>query len=604
MKIQSVNIPDEEENGFSNINMRRLGEVVLIAGKNGAGKTRFLNLLKNKLMQYPNKKQETNWIDEITRRGIENTPGEQAALKVKEQLILNREKTTAFNFFEFLPNNFSVKSHTHSSLADLEKAYGYLRQLDNQGPINWEISDSPAFCYLAYIQNRYFEASHQNSQLVPEVKEKIFREYESLQDLLLKFIGTKLERSNDGSGDFTLFERKHGEINELSNGQKILLQFCIEIHSKGNNVDELILFLDEPENHLHPAILLEVMDKIIEVVKNGQIWIATHSVNLISHLPNASQYYIDSGKVEYIGNNPQKVIEGLLGNVDERNRLSDFIDLPFRYAEMKFCYECLISAQVVENDGQDPQINQVGRILKEVIAEKKALKVLDYGAGKGRLIKYLNMNEPEDVLTTENILDYVAYDECKKYANDCKRNIEIVYETSQNRYFNSFSELESHFNTAKFDIVIMLNVFHELEPDLWLNMFKKDGELDRVLQPNGILLIIEHQVLNYGEMAHSKGFLMFDKEEFKCLFECSDNDEGSKYHVKVEESNQELKAHYIHKDLLRRVSADSIKRSIDKLKESAIEEIRKVKKQEATLKNGRKLAFWSQQLANASIASE
>src|SRR5690349_12546338 len=48
MKIVSVRIPEAEVThlGLKPIQMERLGDIVLLAGKNGAGKTRLLSLLR------------------------------------------------------------------------------------------------------------------------------------------------------------------------------------------------------------------------------------------------------------------------------------------------------------------------------------------------------------------------------------------------------------------------------------------------------------------------------------------------------------------------------------------------------------------------------
>jgi len=46
MRITSVNIPEDfMKKGLSKINIDRLGENIIIAGKNGAGKTRLLNII-------------------------------------------------------------------------------------------------------------------------------------------------------------------------------------------------------------------------------------------------------------------------------------------------------------------------------------------------------------------------------------------------------------------------------------------------------------------------------------------------------------------------------------------------------------------------------
>ena len=50
MRITKVNIPKSfEDNGIEDIKMDRPGKIVLLAGKNGSGKTRLLNKIRNAL---------------------------------------------------------------------------------------------------------------------------------------------------------------------------------------------------------------------------------------------------------------------------------------------------------------------------------------------------------------------------------------------------------------------------------------------------------------------------------------------------------------------------------------------------------------------------
>jgi predicted ATPase len=78
-----------------------------------------------------------------------------------------------------------------------------------------------------------------------------------------------------------LFGFPLGQSN-LSDGQKILLQLCLAIHCQQESLEDLVLFLDEPENHLHPSVIIETIERIKEEVSNGQIWISTHSIPLLS----------------------------------------------------------------------------------------------------------------------------------------------------------------------------------------------------------------------------------------------------------------------------------------------------------------------------------
>lgn len=59
MKITKVNIPKSVGDGLGDIEMDRLGHIVLLAGKNGSGKTRILAKIFATLDEKPSK----NFID-------------------------------------------------------------------------------------------------------------------------------------------------------------------------------------------------------------------------------------------------------------------------------------------------------------------------------------------------------------------------------------------------------------------------------------------------------------------------------------------------------------------------------------------------------------
>lgn len=68
---------------------------------------------------------------------------------------------------------------------------------------------------------------------------------------------------------------------------------------------------------------------------------------------------------------------------------------------------------------------------------------------------------------------------------------------------------------VRFDIVLMCNVLHEINPACWLDVF---SIIHSILKENATLIIIEDHLIPYGEKAYDNGFLVFDEDEFKMLF--------------------------------------------------------------------------------------
>lgn len=140
------------------------------------------------------------------------------------------------------------------------------------------------------------------------------------------------------------------------------------------------------------------------------------------------------------------------------------------------------------------------------MTQTEVLRILDYGAGKGRLISNIvDLDEVNQEKLIEKI-DYIAFD---KFADDkeyCESALIKAYGTCEKRYFNDFSNLLSVYDKGSFDVVIMCNVLHEIDPKDWLKLFQNEGTISSLLSENGILLLVEDHQIPIGEKAYQKVF--------------------------------------------------------------------------------------------------
>jgi len=384
----------------------------------------------------------------------------------------------------------------------------------------------------------------------------------------------------------------------LSDGQKILLQFCLAIYSQEESLKDLILVLDEPENHLHPSVIIETIEKILKCVINGQIWIATHSIPLLAHFDPSLIWYVENNKIEHAGKIPEKVLYSLLGNEDEVAKLKDFISLPSQFATSRYAFESLFEPGAVLTDSNDPQSFQVRTDLLK-LSTTGVLRVLDYGAGKGRLISNIvDLDETNQEKLIENI-EYIAYD---KFLNDkehCQSALIKAYGSCDKKYFNDFNNLLSVYDKGSFDVVIMCNVLHEIDPKDWLKLFQKDGLISSLLNENGILLLVEDHQIPTGEKAYQKGFLVLDTPQLKDLFKISEKDTDFIFTDK--RGDGRLKAHQITKRCLMQIDEASRLSSIKSMSVYAREKILEIRDDTKNYQNGKLHGFWTQQFANAQL---
>jgi len=610
MRIESIQIDTETASqvGLKEIYLSKLGQVVLIAGRNGAGKSRLLRLLSTQIPQLINLKRS---YDDFQRQVFTET---KSARDIR--IAINKSKVDIENLTNQTEKEmvlFRLEAEERRAAAFTRQAHSgtkLLQKLDRfkligEGdpffyvPKDIKLVDPNTFtkqklqqsaaavskngldglsagtlAAIQLAQDRYFNVIHPLSQASDELRLNTEQNYERLRHIIQQFIGADLKRDSDG--DATLFDKPLGQTN-LSNGQIVLLQFSVALYAQASSLIDVVLLLDEPENHLHPAALNYVLDRLQKVVTRGQIWIATHSINVLAHFDNPTIYYMEDGALSYAGDIPEKVLAGLLGNEEEREKLANFLSLPFEMSSTRFAYESLLVPEVVMTSGKDPQLQQIQGALRQVREVQGKVRVLDFGAGRGRLIATIKDVEPSIANeSSATWLDYVAYDPYPINAAECQANIERVYGPVSDRYFSDLGLLRTRYHDGSFDMVLLTNIFHEIPPQQWTKVLR---DIMQLLKPEGFLLIVEDQRLPHGERAHEYGFLLFDTLEFRRLFAIAAQDEEQGLYVVQAERGDRLKAHYFKRELLARITPETKKLALEELQANAKREISRIRTQ-------------------------
>ena len=320
MKITSVNIAQDDLTlGLSSIKLDRLGNIVMLAGANGAGKSRILSVISNNLMQKPtntiisqaqnniirqnqNIKNYQAQIDSYTMQ-IKNYPARsknldasikqmQTAIKQSKEDIELQTSTiewdiiktdtnsdTKISVVQAVPKSVSLRDYRIDRPTDSNKNF---LQVSNLGVAYLQ---SGTLIYIKKIQSKAFNASHQNSTISPTERQTAIAEGCKLEELIKNFLGASLGRDLDGE---PLLFGKIISQSGLSDGQKILLQLSVQIHAQGADLTNLIIMMDEPENHLHPAASIDMISAIKDAAPDCQIWIATHSLPILSYFNDAT----------------------------------------------------------------------------------------------------------------------------------------------------------------------------------------------------------------------------------------------------------------------------------------------------------------------------
>lgn len=613
MLIQKFFAPANEVSdlGLQEINMSRLGRFVALAGKNGAGKSRILNKLEFYASACVNGRgQLPMWRENLNNasNALTSNPTsphraawEQSVESHRNQIVWATERivaneSTEFKAIRFVPKELNLQDPRNHVSRELVSRFS---QAKSPGVNGYE---QHCLFYVQQLQNRWWNASHQLFKGTADEATTAKNEYEEFQNLVQRMLGAKVERDVDG--DPILFGKPISDAG-LSDGQKVILQLCVALHAQQSQLDNTVFLLDEPENHLHPSAAIDLLKSLYEITSSSQIWVATHSIPLLAYIASiepTSLWYVNEGSICNAGRNPKIVLDSLLGDEERIGQLNSFTSLPAQLAAINYATECLSQPKVVTGGEKDPQISQIHQVISN-LAEGRPLNILDFGAGKGRLLEGLATTSAEYGQDLSTVVDYYAFDAYPNDRDTCLRVIGTHFPDSSPRHFTSREDFFSHKNDGCIDIVVMCNVLHEIPPKDWLDIFSDQSLVTRALNKNGYLLLVEDQRIPVGELAHEHGFIVLDTSHLRMLFSVGEQDHHNGLFVCNDaRGDGRLKAHLISKRLLSNITSESRRKSIEALKSTAKNEIRNLRNGGmARYADGLLHAFWTQQFANTSL---
>lgn len=605
MLIERFFLPAEEacKYGLAEINIARLGNFVVLAGKNGAGKSRILNALSDSIQNRNNVWPNLSKIQAQIKSyedALKTNPTNSSAPDWKQGIInfhrqIDQATSRVYSGHEqigtarFVPKNMNFIDPRNESAAQLIGKFNAAARRDLTSYAEL------AFSYIQQLSNRYWNARHQDYS--GEDRNETLDDYKKFEKILAALLDAKIERDVDGQ--VHIFSMPLHESN-LSDGQKILIQMVVALHSQNANLGDTVFLMDELENHLHPSVTIDILSRIQDVAPQAQIWIATHSLPLIAYVCSRDPmalWYVNDGKVSHAGRHPQRVLESLLGDEERISQLRNLTSLPAVLALVNYAVESLLDPKVVEHGSNDPQVLQIAQVLTEK-SQGRPLAVLDFGAGKGRLLDGIATELGSENL--RNTVSYFAFDKFSSSATICRNLIAQHYDGEAARYFSSEDTFFAEKSDGSIDVVVMCNVFHEIDPREWLPLFSPSSLIMRSLADDGFLLLVEDQCIPVGERAHDYGFLVLDRSHLKTLFRATEEQMAS-FITAVSPSNSRLKAHLIPKKVLRQITTESRKDAIEQLAETALRAINAIRASAPTYSNGQQHGFWCQQFTNASI---
>jgi len=293
------------------LHLEPLGDLVVIAGANGAGKSRLLRLvdalarrllstgeltnLTSQLFELNNSAKsfslELSGIDDgsvpfdsAEARNSRRVSVANSLINIRTQIAraettlkANRAVTRSFdgtyNIIHFVPRTAQLFDPAgDSDNAAMQRSAAILHSGRDASEVN-----APAYArhvlraaLLAWRESNEFRQSPLHDEAIEAER--------SLRTLLKELLGPGFHFALNSHLNLEL-GRKTSEsfASELSEGQQVLFQLACMLHSQGSVLKNAIILMDEPENHLHPAALNDVIDKLRAIKGVEQIWIATCS---------------------------------------------------------------------------------------------------------------------------------------------------------------------------------------------------------------------------------------------------------------------------------------------------------------------------------------
>lgn len=568
LKISSIEILDKtildeksgaykSVDGLSKSDKMSLGNIVVLAGKNGAGKTRIIKRLEKYI-----KELKKNQDNEELHVWIENNGTE---------ILLTKETVANIELVNY--------SHYDAQLQTAEKYTPYVISQAKDLLQEYDYGVTALNALLLLEDMSHFYSDDFNDATWTQFVEEYLTPFELI-----------LSKDPD-SNNPRLFNLETNKAS-LSPGQQYLLRMAVACFRNKKN-DKVVFVLDEPELHLHPQAQIALIEEIRSKFPNAQLWISTHSISLIAYLTGINEdttlLYLSNGVITVPRSNMKNLLEGLVGSESNLLSIRQLLSSPEEYACTRFSVDCMKEPKVSGPLAKNPQT----LLLKKAFDEGAI--VLDYGAGKCRILE-----EMEHLVKRDGIdkIKYYAYD-----AYNTNRDLAIrtmkSYGFPESNYFNNKEELLMKC-AGTFNYILLVNVLHEVSPFEWKDLF---STIKNLLNPeNGALIIVERSELTIGESPYDEGFLMITRNGANQLFGI-DN-----YSYDEHPDNKYIVRYLIFREYIN-VEEENVRECVKAIKNDAYENIAKIKgkkpdDEKLRFKRGLSLAFHLNQFANATLISD
>ncbi len=305
-----------------------------------------------------------------------------------------------------------------------------------------------------------------------------------------------------------------GEISrfgQLSSGELEYVSLLSDILTEPD-VD--LFLIDEIEAHFHPDLQRRVLDEISRLCGDRTVLVSTQSpAVMLTADPEKLFFLKHSSEVESGENQITQVatdlalfesLSDLYPGFSTDVRVMKHLEIAENLELLRYAAECGQDSDVTDAAKGKDSGPQIGALRNMLLSVGRNATVVEYGAGKGRMLAALKCLD-EELLST---MSYHAVD------RDPEREQEV------REYFDSsdlplkFFFHSSHPEDVVPDVILFANVLHEIGPDKLGDFLCKTFQHAR---KGSKALILECLELDVGE----RRFVVFDEDALNALFNAS-----------------------------------------------------------------------------------